>query len=135
MVVQVPDAEGWLMLTVRAVMVPLDEEPVTTTQSPTATDAALTASDWLNVVDGVQLTVIWPVCWFWTSMDDPESDATEPTAPGNDPPDGLDPEPEVTGAVVVGDDEAVAAPHAARRAARDSPAATDVTRLRCRMLW
>lgn len=60
--VQVPDADGWLMLTVRAVMVPLDEEPAMTTQSPTATDEADAFVDWLKLVDGVQLTVTWPAC-------------------------------------------------------------------------
>jgi hypothetical protein len=61
-VVQVPDADGWLMLTVRAVMVPLDEEPTAATQSPTTTDEADTFADRVNLVDGVQLTVTWPAC-------------------------------------------------------------------------
>ncbi|MDQ1427720.1 MAG: hypothetical protein QOK39_1196 [Acidimicrobiaceae bacterium] len=61
-VVQVPEADGWLMLTLRAVMVPLAEVPVTTTQSPAATDDAGTVVDWVKAVDGVQLTVTWPDC-------------------------------------------------------------------------
>jgi hypothetical protein len=60
--VQVPEADGWLMLTLRAVMVPLAEVPVTTTQSPAATDDAGTVVDWVKAVDGVQLTVTWPDC-------------------------------------------------------------------------
>lgn len=134
-VVQVPDADGWLMLTVRAVMVPLDEEPVTTRQSPTATVEADAVVDWVKLVDGVQLTVTWPACWFWTSIEDPASDATDPTAPGNEPPDGAGPDPELAGATVVEDDaDAVElAPQAARREASESPAATTVTRPRYRM--
>jgi hypothetical protein len=55
--VQVPDADGWLMVTVRAVMVPFADVPLTTTQSPAATEAAAAVADWLKAVVGVQLTV------------------------------------------------------------------------------
>jgi hypothetical protein len=61
-VVQVPEADGWLMVTLRAVMVPPDDKPVATTQSPTATDEAAAVVDWLKLVADVQLTVTWPVC-------------------------------------------------------------------------
>jgi hypothetical protein len=133
--VQVPAADGWLMLTVRAVMVPLEEEPVTTTQSPTATVDADAVVDWVKLVDGVQLTVTWPVCWLWTSMEDPASAATDPTVPGNAPPAGAGPDPELAGAtVVVEDADAVeVAPQAARREARERPAATTVTPPRYRI--
>ncbi|MDQ1427719.1 MAG: hypothetical protein QOK39_1195 [Acidimicrobiaceae bacterium] len=74
-------------------------------------------------------------------MEDPESDATDPTAPGKDPPGGLDPEPEVVGAVVDDDAEAVEPPppQAARMTARESPAPRNATRrgkwkLRCLMM-
>jgi hypothetical protein len=68
-------------------------------------------------------------------MEDPDKDATEPTAPGNDAPDGGVPDPELAGAVVVGDDDAVVVtpPQAARIVASDRPAAAAVTLPRCRM--
>jgi hypothetical protein len=67
-------------------------------------------------------------------MEAPDSDATDPTVPGKDPPAGGAPDPEAAGAAVVGDDEAVelAPPQAARTVASDSPAATVVRRPRCR---
>jgi hypothetical protein len=56
-VVHVPDADGWLIVTVRAAMLPFDDVPLTTTQSPTATEEADAVADWLKAVDVVQLTV------------------------------------------------------------------------------
>jgi hypothetical protein len=50
-----PDAAGCVIDTVCAVMVPLLDEPLTVTQSPTATD--FTATVFENVVEDVQLTV------------------------------------------------------------------------------
>ena len=75
---------GWLTVTAVATMVPLLEEPVAVTQSPTATAEAGTLTVWLNRVEAVQLTVTCPCCWFWTSIDCPVMAATEPEAPGND---------------------------------------------------
>ncbi|HVX23405.1 MAG TPA: hypothetical protein VHB02_18835 [Acidimicrobiales bacterium] len=61
-------------------------DPETVTQSPTATAEAGTLTICVKVVDVLQLTVTWPVCWFWTSIDDPVMAATEPEAPGNERP-------------------------------------------------
>jgi hypothetical protein len=44
------------------VIVPFDDVPVTTTQSPTANDEADVVVDWENAVEGTQLTVTWPDC-------------------------------------------------------------------------
>jgi hypothetical protein len=97
---------GWLIVTAMATMVPLLEEPVAVTQSPTATAGTFTV--WLNRVEAVQLTVTCPCCWFWTSMDCPVMAATEPDAPGNAPPPpgfapvpGVPDEPALEGGVVV----------------------------------
>jgi hypothetical protein len=76
------------MVTVLAVIVPLDDDPLTLTQSPAAAEEDATVATWEKVVVAVQLTVTWPLCWFWTSMDEPEMAATEPEAPGNEPPPG-----------------------------------------------
>jgi hypothetical protein len=83
---QLPDDVGWLMVTDLAVMAPFEVDPVTVTQSPVATVDAATVAVWVKVVEGVQVTVTCPDCWFWTSMDDPEMAATDPEAPGNEPP-------------------------------------------------
>jgi hypothetical protein len=123
--VHVPDADGGATLTVRAVIVPLEVVPVTTTHSPAATEEAVSVALRLKVVDWVQLTVTCPVCWFWTSIEDADSEATDPVVPGNAPPldAGADPDP---GATVVVDDAAVVPPppQAARVAASANPAAS-----------
>jgi hypothetical protein len=77
---------GWLTVTVLAVttVVFLEALPETVTQSPTATEDAGTVTIWVKAVDVVQLTVTWPLCWFWTSMEEPVMTATEPEAPGNE---------------------------------------------------
>ena len=80
--VHVPEV-GWLIDTVLAVIVPLDDDPLTVTQSPAATEEAGTVAVWVKVVEGVQLTVTWPLCGFWTSMVEPERAATEPEVNGN----------------------------------------------------
>jgi hypothetical protein len=64
----------------------LDDEPLTETQSPAATDVEATVAVFENVVEGVQLTVTWPLCWFWTSIDEPVTAATDPEAPGPNEP-------------------------------------------------
>jgi hypothetical protein len=84
--VHVPEVEGWLIETDRAVTVVLDDlagVPVTVTHSPTATALCVTASVWENVVDEVVLTVVCPALALWTSMEAPVIDATPPLA---DPP-------------------------------------------------
>jgi hypothetical protein len=53
----VPAEVGCVMLTDRAVIVPLDDVPVAATQSPTATADAAAVLGWLKAVDAVQLTV------------------------------------------------------------------------------
>ena len=75
---------GWLTVTVFAVTTLdfLEVVPEAVTQSPTATEEDGTVTIWVNAVDVVQLTVVWPVCVFWTSMDEPVMAATEPDAPG-----------------------------------------------------
>jgi hypothetical protein len=79
MPVQLPDEEEAVMDTVFAVMAPpLDLVPVAVTQSPLATEETDTVAIWLNVVEEVHDTVVWPVCAFWTSIDVPEIAATEP---------------------------------------------------------
>ena len=72
-------------------MVPLLDDPFTVTQSPVASELAATDTVFENAVEDVQLTVTWPLCWFCTSMDDADTDATEPKAPGNDRPPGPPP--------------------------------------------
>jgi hypothetical protein len=52
------------MLTVLAVIVPLDDEPLTVTQSPAAAEEDGTEATWEKVVEDVQLTVTCPDCWF-----------------------------------------------------------------------
>jgi hypothetical protein len=84
--VHVPELEGWLIETDRAVMVVLDDlagVPVTVKHPPTATALCVTVSVWENVVDEVVLTVVCPALALWTSMEVPVIDATLPLA---DPP-------------------------------------------------
>ena len=130
---------GWLTVTAVATMVPLLEEPVAVTQSPTETADAGTLRVWLNRVEAVQLTVTCPCCWFWTSIACPVMAATEPEAPGNDPPPpGFAPVPEVPDepALEVGVVELLLRlvlawlepPHAARTAVRATAAEAMTTR-------
>jgi hypothetical protein len=80
-------------MTVLATSVPVEFDPVTVTQSPAATLAAETDTVLMKLVEDVQLTVTCPVCWFCTSIDEPDIAATEPEAPGKLPP----PDPPVAG--------------------------------------
>ena len=78
-----PVDEGLRTVMPRAAIVVLDDfdgVPVTVTQFPTV--SALTDSDTVfeNCVEVVQLTVVWPVLGFWTSMLDAWSAATLPLA-------------------------------------------------------
>jgi hypothetical protein len=82
--VQDPVDEGLRSVMLRAAIVVLDVfdgVPVTVTQSPAASE--LTDSDTVfeNCVEVVQLTVVWPVLAFCTSMLDAWSAATLPLAP------------------------------------------------------
>jgi hypothetical protein len=84
----VPEAEGVLMVIVRAAMVVLDflaGEPTTVRQSPTVTALIVTVAVSLNVVVDVQLTAVWAVV-LCTSMVDPVILATLPLAPIPPPP-------------------------------------------------
>jgi hypothetical protein len=81
--VQDPVDEGLRSVMLRAAIVVLDVfdgVPVTVTQSPAASE--LTDSDTVfeNCVEMVQLTVVWPVLAFCTSMLDAWSAATLPLA-------------------------------------------------------
>ncbi len=81
--VQDPVDEGVSSVMLRAAIVVLDDfegVPVTVTQSPAASE--LTDSDTVleNCVVDVQLTVVWPVLVFCTSMLDAWSAATLPLA-------------------------------------------------------
>jgi hypothetical protein len=81
--VQDPVDEGLRTVMLRAAIVVLDVfdgVPVTVTQSPAASE--LTDSDTVfeNCVEVVQLTVVWPVLAFCTSMLDAWSAATLPLA-------------------------------------------------------
>ena len=81
-----PELEGWLIETDRAVMVVLDDlagVPVTVKHPPTTRALCVTVSVWENVVDEVVLTVVCPALALWTSMEVPVIDATLPLA---DPP-------------------------------------------------
>jgi hypothetical protein len=120
---QLPDDVGWLTVTDLAVMVPFESDPVTVTHSPAVTAEAVTVAVWVNAVDEVQLTVTCPDCWFWTSIDDPEMSATDPDAPGNEPPPGVLAAPDAATVVL----EVLLAvmvpppPHAPRMAASPAP--------------
>jgi hypothetical protein len=83
--VHFPDV-AWLIDTVLAVILPLDDDPLTVTQSPAATEEAETVAVCVKAVEEVQLTVTWPLCGFWTSIVEPETAATEPEVPGKGPP-------------------------------------------------
>jgi hypothetical protein len=104
--VQDPVELGWLIVTEVASMALLADVPFTVTQLPTATAEAGTVTVWLNRVEGVQLTVTWPVCWFCTSIDCPVMAATDPKAPGNDPPPPPPPPPPAAPVPEVPDDPA-----------------------------
>jgi hypothetical protein len=82
--VQDLDVEAGATEMLRAAMVVLDDfdgVPVTVTQSPGVRTP--TASDTVieNCVASVQLTVVWPVVGLWTSILDPDNEATVPLAP------------------------------------------------------
>jgi len=117
--VQVPLELAGMMLTVRAVMGLLDEPgddgvPLTLTQSPAVTLLSEPVTVWVKVVDDVQLTVVWPVSGFCTSMEEAASAAISPEAPGIGRLAG-EPEPELeAGWLVV---EAAAPPQAAAASA------------------
>ena len=106
-----PELEGWLIETERAVMVVLDDlagVPVTVKHCPTATALCVSASVWENVVDEVVLTVVCPALALWTSIEVPVIEATLPLA---DPP-GLG----GVGAAPAVDDRAATAPTASMTA-------------------
>ena len=44
---------------------------------------------WEKVVDELQFTVTWPDCWLWTSIDEPDTAATDPEEPENGPAPGV----------------------------------------------
>ena len=92
--VQAPVGLARVMDTVFATSVPVESEPLTVTQSPTFTDEAGTLTVLLNRVEDVQLTVTCPICWFCTSIEEPAIAATDPEAPGKEPPPGASDAPE-----------------------------------------
>jgi hypothetical protein len=59
----------------------LDAVPVAVRQSPTLTELTVSLTLSENVVVDVQLTVVWPLVGFWTSMLDALSAATLPEVP------------------------------------------------------
>jgi hypothetical protein len=82
--VHVPVDEGLETVMLRAAMVVLDDfdgVPVTVTQSPAASVLTASVTVLENCVDVVQLTVVWPVLAFWTSMLEAWSAAMLPLAP------------------------------------------------------
>ncbi len=52
------------------------------THSPAVIEETATATCWVNVVVGVQLTATWPSCWLCTCMVVPETAAIVPDAAG-----------------------------------------------------
>ncbi|HEY1827858.1 MAG TPA: hypothetical protein VGF87_07545 [Acidimicrobiales bacterium] len=82
-----PEAGAGVMVMLRAAIVVLDffeGVPVTVTQSPAVIALTVSLTVLENVVVPLQLTVVWPVDWFWTSMEDPVMAATEPLALPNE---------------------------------------------------
>jgi hypothetical protein len=82
--VQVPDELAVLTVMVRAAMVVLeffDGVPLTVTHEPLVSALTASETDLEKVVDEVQLTVVCPEPWLWTSMLDPLRAATLPVAP------------------------------------------------------
>ena len=68
----------------RAAMVVFDDfegVPVTVTQVPAASELTVSVTDLEKFVVDVQLTVVWPLLGFCTSMVEPDSAATLPVAP------------------------------------------------------
>jgi hypothetical protein len=59
--------------------------PFAATHTPDAKSAALPDTVCLNVVVGVKFTVTWPLVGFCTSIDEADTAATVPTAPGRSP--------------------------------------------------
>jgi hypothetical protein len=81
--VQVPEADGLLIVMERAEMFVLDflaKVPVTITQSPAATSLIVSVAVSEKVVVAVQLTAVWAEV-LCTSMVVPLSEATVPLAP------------------------------------------------------
>jgi len=80
---QDPVDEGLRTTMVRATIVVLEDfdgAPVTVTQSPAASELTGPETVFENCVEVVQLTVVWPVLGFCTSMLDDWSAATLPVA-------------------------------------------------------
>ena len=80
---QDPVDEGLRTVMLRAAIVVLDDfdgVPVTVTQSPAASELTDSVTVFENCVEVVQLTVVWPVLGFCTSMLDAWSAATLPVA-------------------------------------------------------
>jgi hypothetical protein len=59
----------------------LEGVPLTVTHEPLVSALTASVTDLENVVDVVQVTVVWPEPWLWTSMLDPFTAATLPVAP------------------------------------------------------
>ena len=79
---------GEVTVMLRAAMVVFDffeAVPVTLTQSPAARELTVSETVLENCVVGVQLTVVWPLLAFCTSMVEPLSVATLPVAPMGGP--------------------------------------------------
>jgi hypothetical protein len=111
----------------------LDDVPevaIAVTQSPALIELAARVTCWVNLVEDVHVTAIWPLCWFCTCIVVPVTAAICPDAagprpapvPAPEPAGALEDEPSV-GAVVVAavsaDDEP---PHAAN--VSDAPRAS-----------
>lgn len=78
------DETGMIVTVLAATEVDPPGFPTALTQSPTATCDSETDTVWVKVVEGVQLTVTWPLCGFCTSMEVPLSAATVPDAAGSE---------------------------------------------------
>jgi hypothetical protein len=79
-----PVDEAVVTVMLRAAMVDFDDfagVPVTVTQSPAVSELTASVTVCEKVVDAVQLTAVWPVLAFCTSMVEPVMAATLPLAP------------------------------------------------------
>jgi hypothetical protein len=79
-----PVDEAVVTVMLRAAMVDFDDfagVPVTVTQSPAVSEFTASVTVCEKVVDAVQLTAVWPVLAFCTSMVEPVMAATLPLAP------------------------------------------------------
>ena len=79
-----PEDDAAVTEMLRAAMVVFDDfegVPVTVTQAPAANELTDSVTDLENVVVPVQLTAVWPVLAFCTSIVVPDTAATLPLAP------------------------------------------------------